>query len=83
MLRAAIFGALADEQPRLRRLETTSRLVCPGTKAVFPAKPRHPKAVVNVGRFQRQKNRPRRAVFADRDMQFVGRDEAERLRPLY
>ena len=76
MLRAAILGALADEQALLVRLEPQV-IRAPRDQVGLPGQARHPEAMADVRRLQCQVHRPRHAVLAGRYVQLVGRDDAQ------
>ena len=60
-------------------LRATSVIGAAGNQVHLAAQPRHPKAVADVGRFQRQVRRAATCSSSlDRNVQLVGRDEAER-----
>ena len=59
MLRAAVFGTLAEEQPGSVGLEPHV-VGAAGNQVGLARQPRHPEAVAHVGRLQRQVDGPRR-----------------------
>ena len=78
VLRAAIFGALADEEPFFLRLEP-HRIHPARDQVGLAGQTRNPEAVADVGGLQGQVDRPIVPVLARGDMQFVGGGEAEGL----
>ena len=76
MLVAAVFGTLAEEEAGLAGLQRDP-VRAAGDQVDLAGEARDPVAVADVGRFQRQVDRARRAVLAHRHVKLVGGGEIQ------